>query len=145
MRFTTTVRAEGRTATGLPVPAEVVEALNAGRKPAVVVTIGGYSYRSSIASRAGEYLISLSAEHRAGAGVGAGDEVDVDVELDTEPRSVTVPADLAEALDAAPAAGEAFRSLSYSRQLQHVLSVEGAKTDETRRRRVEKVVAALAG
>jgi hypothetical protein len=145
MRFTTTVFAGGGTTTGLPVPAEIVEALGAGKKPPVTVSIGAYRYRSSIASRGGEYLISLSAEHRAASGLRAGDEVEVDVEVDTEPREVTVPADLAVALDGAPAAGEAFRSLSYSRQLQHVLSVDGAKTEETRRRRVEKVLEALAG
>jgi Bacteriocin-protection, YdeI or OmpD-Associated/Domain of unknown function (DUF1905) len=145
MRFTTTVRSSGGTTTGIPVPTEVVEALAAGKKPPVTVSICGYRYRSSIASRGGEYLISLSGEHRAGAGVKSGDEIEVDVELDAEPRAVSVPTDLAEALDAAPAAALAFRSLSYSRQLQHVLSVEGAKTEETRRRRVEKVLASLVG
>jgi hypothetical protein len=145
MRFTTTVRSGGGTTTGIPVPAEIVEALGAGKKPPVVISIGRYRYRSSIASRGGEYLVSLSGEHRAGAGVGAGDEIEVDVELDTEPRAVRVPADLAEALRTTSAAGEAFDSLSYSRQLQHVLSVEGAKTEETRRRRVEKVLEALRG
>jgi hypothetical protein len=145
MRFTTTVFAGGGTTTGLPVPAEIVEALGAGKKPPVTVSIGEYRYRSSIASRGGQYLVSLSSEHRAATGLRAGDEVEVDVELDTAPREVTVPADLAAALDAAPAAGEAFRSLSYSHQLQHVLSVDAAKTEETRRRRVEKVLQALSG
>ena len=145
MRFTTTVLASGGTTTGIPVPAEIVEALGAGKKPPVTVAIGDYRYRSSIASRGGQYLISLSAEHRAGAGVAAGEEIEVDVELDTEPREVVVPADLAAALDAAPAAATAFRALSYSRQLQHVLSVDGAKTEETRRRRIEKVLETLNG
>jgi hypothetical protein len=145
MRFRTTVLASGGSTTGIPVPHEIVEELGAGRKPPVTVAIGDYRYRSSIASRGGQYLISLSAEHRAGAGVAAGDEIEVDVELDTEPREVAIPGDLAEALEAAPEAAAAFRALSYSRQLQHVLSVDGAKTDETRRRRVEKVLEALHG
>ena len=145
MRFTTTVLASGGTTTGIPVPAEVVEELGAGKKPPVTVAIGDYRYRSSIASRGGQYLISLSAEHRAGAGVAAGQEIEVDVELDTAPREVAIPADLAEALDAAPEADAAFRALSYSRRLQHVLSVDGAKMEETRRRRIEKVLEALGG
>ncbi|HEY0125561.1 MAG TPA: DUF1905 domain-containing protein, partial [Blastococcus sp.] len=49
MRFRTTVELGGKTATGLEVPAEVVDALGAGKKPAVTVTIGGHSYRSTVA------------------------------------------------------------------------------------------------
>jgi bifunctional DNA-binding transcriptional regulator/antitoxin component of YhaV-PrlF toxin-antitoxin module len=143
MRFSTTVLLGGKTATGLVVPEEVVEALGAGKKPPVTVTLGGHSYRSSIASRGGQYLIPLSAEHREAAGVAAGDRVDVDVELDTAPRQVEVPDDLAAALDADPALRQRFDGMAYSHQLQHVLAVNGAKTAETRARRVTAVVAAM--
>ena len=64
----------------MPVPPEVVEGLGAGRKPPVRVTVGGHTYRSTIASRGGVYLLPLSAENRTAAGVAAGDQVDVDVE-----------------------------------------------------------------
>jgi len=143
MRFRTTVMAAGRTATGLPVPAEVVDGLGAGRRPPVHVRIGGHHYRTTIASRGGVYLLSLSAENRAAAGVAAGEEVEVDVELDPEPRKVTVPADLAAALDGDDAARRAFERLSYSHQLRHVLAIEEAKAPETRRRRVEKALEML--
>ena len=73
----------------------------------------------------------------------AGDTIDVDLELDTEPREVEVPSDFAEALEAEPAAKAMFDSLSYSNRSYHVLSIEGAKTQETRRRRIEKSVATL--
>ena len=56
---------------------------------------------------------------------------------------MTVPEDLAAALDLNPAARQAFEKLSYSNQRRHVLSVEDAKTPETRQRRVEKVIAGL--
>jgi bifunctional DNA-binding transcriptional regulator/antitoxin component of YhaV-PrlF toxin-antitoxin module len=143
MRFTTTVLLGGRMATGLVVPADVVEALGAGRKPPVTVTLGGHGYRSSIASRGGQFLIPLSAENRVAAGVAAGDEVEVDVELDTAPREVEVPGDLAAALDAAPGARERFDALSYSHRQQHVLAVTGAKAEQTRARRVAAVVTAV--
>jgi len=133
----------GRTATGLPVPAEVVDGLGAGRRPAVRVTIGSHTYRSSIASRGGVYLLPLSAENRAAAGVAAGDEVDVSVELDTEPREVVVPDDLAEALAADDAARAAFEGLPYSHRLRHVLAIEGAKAADTRQRRVGKAIEML--
>ena len=106
-RFRATIELHGRTATGIEVPSEVVDGLDAGRRPPVRVTIGSHSYRTTVASRGGRFLVPLSAEQRAGAGVAAGDEVDVDVELDTAPREVDVPADLAAALDAFRAAVDA--------------------------------------
>lgn len=143
MRFRTTVELGGKTATGMQVPPEVVEGLGAGKKPAVLVTIGSHTYRSTIASRGGVYLLPLSAENRAGAGVAAGDEIEVDVELDIEPREVTVPADLAAALADDDAARSEFERLPYSHQLRHVLAIEAAKAADTRQRRVTKAVEML--
>ena len=143
MRFHTTIEQTGKTTTGIVVPDEIVEALGAGRRPPVAVTINGYTYRSSIATMGGRSMVSLSAQHRAGAGVAGGDEVDVDIELDTAPREVTVPDDLAAALDAEPDARRTFDGLSYSNRSWHVLQVEGAKTDATRQRRIAKAVAML--
>jgi bifunctional DNA-binding transcriptional regulator/antitoxin component of YhaV-PrlF toxin-antitoxin module len=143
MMFHATVELARKTATGIEVPEEVVTGLGSGKRPAVTVTINGYSYPSTIASMGGRYLIPVSAEVRKNAGVAAGDEVDVDVELDDQPRQVAVPDDLAAALDAEPATRAAFDAMSYSNQRAHVLSVEGAKAIETRARRVTKVVDAL--
>ena len=70
-----------------------------GKRPPVRVTINQYTYRSTVATVRGEFMLGVSAEVRQGAGIAADDEVDVDVELDTELREVTVPPDLAEALD----------------------------------------------
>ena len=130
----------GKTATGLEVPTEVVEALGAGKRPAVSVTIGGHTYRSTVAVMGGRYLLPLSAEHREAAGVAAGDQVDVDVELDTAPREVEVPADFAAALDADAEARRFFDGLSYSNKRRLVLAVEGAKVADTRQRRIAKTV-----
>lgn len=143
MRFRTTIVQSGKNTTGIQVPGEVMEALGAGKRPAVTVTVNGYRYRSTVASMGGVAMVSLSAEHRAGAGVAGGDEVEVDLELDTAPREVEVPADLAAALDAEPAARSTFDGLSYSNRSWHVLQVTGAKTEETRRRRVMRSVEAL--
>lgn len=141
MRFRGVILLSGRTATGIEVPTEVVAGLGSSKKPPVSVIInGGYTYRSSVASMGGKYMLPISAEHRAGAGVGAGDEVDVELELDTRPREVTVPAELAAALDADPAAKSFFDGLSYSNRLRHVLAIDGAKTAETRERRIAKSV-----
>jgi uncharacterized protein YdeI (YjbR/CyaY-like superfamily) len=58
--------------------------------------------------------------------------VDVVLELDTEPREVTVPVDFAKALDRDAKARATFDGLSPSLKQWHVLSIEGAKTAETR-------------
>ena len=143
MRFRSIVELGGRTATGIPVPDDVVAALGAGRRPAVRVTVGGHTYRSTVGARGGRFLVPLSAENRQSAGVAAGDEVEVDLELDTEPREVAVPPDLAAALDAEPAARAAFDRLPYSHRQRWVLSVEEAKSEATRQRRVAKAVEEL--
>jgi hypothetical protein len=143
MRFSTTVVLGGKTATGLEVPTEVVSALGAGKRPPVTVSVGGHTYRSTVAPMAGSYWLPLAAEHRTAAGVAAGDTVEVDVELDEAPRVVALPADLAAALDAEPEARRRFDALSYSNQRRHVLAVEGAKAEATRARRVAAAVATL--
>jgi uncharacterized protein YdeI (YjbR/CyaY-like superfamily) len=91
----------------------------------------------------GAYMVGVNAEHRAAAGVAGGDQVDVEIELDTAPREVSVPDDLAAALDAEPEARRTFDGLSYSNKSWHVLQVTGAKTDETRQRRIAKSVGIL--
>ncbi len=98
IRFRATIELGGKTATGIPVPDEVVAALEAGRRPAVRVTVAAHTYRTTIASMGGRFMIPLSAEHRAHAGVAAGDEVEVQIESDTAARDVPLPSDLAEAL-----------------------------------------------
>jgi Bacteriocin-protection, YdeI or OmpD-Associated/Domain of unknown function (DUF1905) len=143
MKFRTIIKTSGKTAAGIEVPEEVVTALGAGKRPAVTVTINGHTYRSSIAVVGGAFMVGVSAENRAAAGVAGGDEVDVELELDTAPREVTVPDELAAALDAEPKARETFDRLSYSNRSWHVLQVTGAKTEETRQRRIAKSVEAL--
>jgi hypothetical protein len=121
----------------------VVAGLGDSKRPAVRVTINGYSYRSTIAPMGGEFWIPVSAENRNGAGVAAGDQLEVDVELDTAPRQVEVPSDFGEALAAAPEARRFFDGLSYSQQRWFVLNIQGAKKPETRARRVTEAVQRL--
>ncbi len=140
--FMTTVQKDDNVnATGLPVPAEAVAALGKGKKPPVKVTIGGHTYRSTVAAYGDVYMLPLSAENRTAAGVSAGDQVEVTLELDLEPRTVAVPDDLAAALAAKPGAAEAFAALSYSARKEFVRQVESAKAEETRTRRIASIVA----
>ena len=144
VRFRTVLSLENKTATGIHVPVEVVEALGSGKRPAVVATVNGYTYRSTVMGYdPADPLLPFPSEHRAATGLRAGDEIEVELTLDTAPREVTVPEDLAAALAADPVAKAFFETLSYSNKRVHTLAVDGAKTPETRRRRIEKSVATL--
>src|SRR5262245_44687368 len=131
---TSLLRDDEVNATGIVVPPEAIETLASGKKPPVVVTIDGYTYRSTVAVMGGQSMIPFSQEHRARSGISPGSEVEVTLELDPQPRTVEVPADLAAALDAA-GLREVFDRLSYSVRKEHVRQVEDAKTPETRERR----------
>ncbi|MCW2631859.1 MAG: hypothetical protein JWR88_821 [Pseudonocardia sp.] len=141
MRFRTTIQTAGKTATGIEVPEEVVTSFGSGKRPPVRVTINDYTYRSTVAVMGGRFMVGINADVRDAAGVAGGDEIDVDMELDTEPREVSVPADLAAALDEEPDARRYFDGLSYSNKSRHVLAITGAKSEETRQRRIAKSVA----
>ena len=143
MKFRTTLLQSGKTAVGIQVPSEVVDALGSGKRPPVRVTINSYTYRNTIAVMGGVYMVGVSAEHREKAKVAGGDEVEVDIELDTQPRELSLPADFSEALDREPDAKRAFNSLSYSRKQGLVQPIDQAKTPETRQRRIEKALASL--
>jgi Bacteriocin-protection, YdeI or OmpD-Associated/Domain of unknown function (DUF1905) len=144
VEFRAELETNGKTATGLEVPADVVAQLGSGKRPAVRVTINGHSYPSTVASMGGRFMLPVSAENRGAAGVAAGDQLIVTLELDTEPRVLAVPPDFAAALDADPAARTRFDALSYSNQRRWTLAIEGAKTPETRQRRIAKAVSDLA-
>jgi len=143
MQIRATLELGGKTATGMRIPPEVVDALGAGKRPPVSVTINGYTYRSSIAVMGGVYMLGVSADVRERTGVKAGDEIDVDIQLDTAPREVAVPEDLATRLGDDADARSFFERLSHSQKQWFVLSVDGAKTAETRARRVDKAMEML--
>jgi hypothetical protein len=143
LRFRAVLQLEGKTATGIQVPPEVVAALGSTKKPPVRVTIGGHTYRSTVAAYNNVFMLPVSAENREKAGVAAGDEVEVELERDDEPREVEVPPDLAQALDQDAAAKQFFEGLSYSNKRRLVLAIEAAKAPETRQRRITKTVDAL--
>ena len=144
--FTTTIfQADGLNATGIKVPPDAVAALGKGKKPPVIVTLNGYSYRSTVAVYGDEFLLPLAKEHRDAAGVQAGDEVEITLELDEAPRTVEVPDDLAAALDAVPGARAAFDKLAPSARKEHVRQVTSAKAQETRERRIAKIVSSVSG
>ena len=118
-------------------PPDVVAELGSRKRPPVRVTVGGHTFRSTVAVYGDDFYLPLNAANREAAGVAAGDAVDVTIELDEEPRVVEVPDDLAAAL--AADSGRARRrsiGLSYSHQREYVEWIDEAKRAETRARRI---------
>lgn len=143
IRFRTTILTAGKTATGIQIPDDVIEKLGRGKKPPVLVTMNGFTYRSTVAVMGGRFMVGVNAENRERAKVAGGDVVDVDIALDTEARTVTLPSDFAAALNRHAKARKYFDGLSYSKQKAYVHGIEGAKTADTRERRIDKAVAEL--
>lgn len=142
--FRTTLLQTGKTATGVQVPPAVVEALGGGKRPPVVVTVNGYTYRYTVAPFAdGVFMIGINADHRAASGIKAGDALEVTLELDTAPRELAVPPELAEALGSDPVASAFFDGLSHSNKRVFTLSVEGTNNPETKARRVARSIALM--
>lgn len=144
IRFRAELELTGKNTAGFEVPDDVVDKLDGGGHPKVVVTVDGYTFRTSIARMGGRYLLGVSAERRQKGLIATGAVHDVVVALDTAPREVELPADFAAALSESSGAQDFWAGLSYSKQSWHVLQVTGAKKPETRRARIEKSVAMLA-
>jgi hypothetical protein len=143
MKIRALLEQNGKTAVGFAVPEDVVVSLGKGKRPPVNVTINGYTYRSTVAPMGGRYLVGVSAENRSAAGVRGGETHDIELTLDDQPREVDLPSDFAAALAAEPHAQRTFDALSPSNKGYHTALIAGAKTDDTRRRRIEKSIGAL--
>ena len=131
-------------ATGVAVPAKVVEALGAGKKPPVNITLAGkYTYRGRIAVYGGDFFIGVAKEHRDKAGIKGGDAIEVEITLDEAPREVVVPPELAKALAKKKGAKAAFDELSYTARKEAARQVETAKAEDTRARRIARILDSL--
>ena len=142
MKFTTTILQSGNN-TGIIVPPEVRDALAGGKNPLVVVTLAGHTWRSKVATMGDRLLVGVSAEIRSITGVKGNETHEVELALDDQPRVVEAPGDLQAALDADPVALAAWNRLAPSHKKAHVTAIEGAKTPETRLRRVQKAIEML--
>jgi len=137
--FETTLTAMGNN-TGIVVPPELIERLGAGKRPSVSVDLNGHVYRTTVGVMSGQQLVGVSAAIRKATGLSGGDPITVTLTLETAPREVVVPDDFAAALRAAPGTQAFFDGLSNSVQRFHIDNINGAKSDDTRARRIAKSV-----
>lgn len=143
--FKTELARTGENTTGIVVPSSVIEQLAGGARPALVVRVNGYSYRTTVGVMRGKSMLPFSAQHRDASGLKGGDAIVVEVELDKSPRTVDIPEDLLEALSAKKGLQEAFLKQAPSRQKADVENVISAKAADTRARRVAAIVTRLSG
>lgn len=140
--FKTTLLRDGAMS-AIPVPFDPKPLFGKVRAP-VRVTLNGYTFRSTIAAYGSEFLIPFRTSNREAAGLQGSETIEVTLELDTDKREVKAPADLVKALKAAPPAWDRWRELSFSHQREYAEAVEEAKKPETRARRIEGAVRAIA-
>lgn len=127
----------------IPVPFDPKPVFGKVRAP-VTVTVNGYTYRSTLAPMGDFTCIPLRKSNREAAGLEGGETVTVTLALDEEKREVDPPADLTKALKAAPPAWDRWQELSYTHQREYAEAVEDAKKPETRVRRIDEAVRAIA-
>jgi hypothetical protein len=127
----------------IPVPFDPRAVFGKVRAP-VIVTLAGYSYRSTIASMGDGPCIPLRRSHREAAGLEGHETLRVTLEPDTAMREVEPPAELVRALKGRPPAWQRWQELSFSHRREHVEAIAEAKKPETRARRIRSAVEAIA-
>ncbi|GAB3789130.1 YdeI/OmpD-associated family protein [Spirosoma horti] len=142
LTFETTLLQTGNN-TGIRVPDAIIEQLGMGKRPPLEVTLNGFTYATTVGVMGGHCLIPVSAAVRAQAGVKGGDPITVQVSPRSGPSPITLSADFQQTLEANQDAKVFFDSLSPSGKKKYVSLLESAKTDETRQKRLQKIMADL--
>lgn len=142
--YTTIVKGDpdSSSMTALDVPFDPKLVFGKTRAP-LIVKVGAHSYRSTISPMGGCWWVPLRRSNREAAGVEAGQRVRVTVTLDEAPRTVDAPPDLKRALKAA-GSWDTWKAMSFTHQREYVEALNGAKKPETRERRLQACLAAMA-
>jgi hypothetical protein len=144
LRFT--VRIQGReigAVAAITPPVDVPEVFGTRARVPVRGTINGFPFRSSLMPMGGCHMMPVNKTLRDGAGVDAGDMVEVVMERDEEERTVDAPAVLKKALAKNKAAKANWEKMSFTHKKEMAIWIEGAKQEQTRERRLLKVMQVL--
>jgi hypothetical protein len=134
---------EGTSATGFYAPFDVPQIFGTRARVPVCGTINGFPFRSSLMPMDGGYCMAVNKTLREGANAKAGDEVEIIMERDTEQRTVEAPPELKKELARNKKAQEQWGRLAYTVKKEMAISIAGAKQDETKKRRLAKVMQVL--
>lgn len=127
----------------LAIPDDVLAKLGTNRRAPLTVTINGYTYQSTATAVDGECRVVFPQKDRDAAGAKADDIVMVTLELDAGVREVAMPEELSAALQNAGLT-EVFEALTYSKRKEFARQVSEAKAEETRLKRIAKVLEEVA-
>ena len=123
----------------IELPDDVLAQIGGNKRAPLKVTVNGYTYRSTAAVMNGVCMVVFPMRDREAAGVRSGDAVMVTLELEAGYREVEIPDMLLRALEAAGILS-AFKELTYSKRKEYCRQVAEAKAEETRARRVSKII-----
>jgi hypothetical protein len=144
LRFKVTlVGQEGSSATGLIFPFDMQETFGTKARVPVSGTINGFQFRSSLMPMGGVYCMAVNKTMRDGAKVQAGDEVDVVMERDPAERTIEPPAELQKELVKNKKVQQRWDELAFTVKKEMANSISGAKQEETKKRRLAKVMQIL--
>ena len=131
---------EGSSVAGLSAPFNVEEVFGTRARVPVRGTINGFPFRSSLMPMGGCHRMVVNQNLRDGAGVKAGDTVSVVMERDEAERSIEAPPLLKKELARSKTATANWEKLSYTHRKEIALCLVNAKQEETRMRRLAKVM-----
>jgi hypothetical protein len=124
-------------------PVNVPEFFGTRARVPIRGTINGYPFRSSLMPMGGCDMMPVNSTLRKGADVKPGDTVDVVMEQDEEKRTVEPPPLLKKALAKNKMARTNWGKLSFTHKKEIAVCIAGAKQEETRTRRLAKVMRLL--
>lgn len=136
---------EGSSVAAVNAPFDVKEVFGTIARVPVRGTINGFPFRSSLMPMGGCHYMAVNRTMREGAGCKAGDTVSVVMERDTAPRVVEVPAVLKKAMARSKIAQANWKKYSFSNQKEMALAITGAKQEETRARRLARIMDIIRG
>jgi len=130
----------------IDIPADLAQQLKPGNKKSFRVRgmLDGFAVKGMALMPMGEgnFIMALKAEVRKGIHKNAGAMLHVSIEEDADYK-VEVPDDLQECFDFEPEALDFFNSLPKSHRDYFIKWIEGAKTNETRAKRIVNSVNAM--
>jgi hypothetical protein len=134
---------EGTSATGFYAPFDVPQTFGTRARVPVRGTINGFPFRSSLMPMGGGHCMAVNQTLRDGAKAKAGDEVEIVLERDTAERTIDAPPELKKELAKNKKAQERWETLAFTVKKEMANSITGAKQEETKKRRLAKVMQVL--